>query len=192
MEVLPPFTPDGVLPPGDWELTFEELRASFLVKGLATATATWDAGWRARLVDNCEVLVRQLWAVGITTVYLDGSFAEDKDHPNDIDGYFECDVLQLASGRLQHELNQLDPHHIWSWDPSERRPYRGYPKLQLPMWHQYRVELYPHVPSMPGFIVAATDHRGNPLEFPSFFRLSRRALQSGTDQKGIVKLRRST
>jgi len=32
MGELPRFTEDGVLPAGNWELTFEELRASFLVK----------------------------------------------------------------------------------------------------------------------------------------------------------------
>ncbi len=31
----PPFTPDGVLPAGDWEMTLEQLRSSFLVEGPA-------------------------------------------------------------------------------------------------------------------------------------------------------------
>jgi hypothetical protein len=52
------------------------------------------------LVDNLEILTRQLWQVGIREVYADGSFAEDKDHPNDIDGYFVCDLIQLSSGEL--------------------------------------------------------------------------------------------
>jgi hypothetical protein len=47
---------------------------------------TWDAPWRARLVENLAVLVRQLWRVGIQEIYVNGSFVEDKDHPNDIDG----------------------------------------------------------------------------------------------------------
>ena len=50
-------------------------------------------------VDNLEVLTKQLWQVGIREVYADGSFAEDKDHPNDIDGYFVCGLQDLASGR---------------------------------------------------------------------------------------------
>lgn len=37
-------------------------------------------------MDNFEALVNQLWQVGVSEVYIDGSFAEDKNHPNDIDG----------------------------------------------------------------------------------------------------------
>ena len=56
------------------------------------------------------------------------------------------------------------------------------------MWHQYRVELYPHSLGL----IAGRDHRGNALEFPSWFCLSRRPLPSGRDEKGIVKLRRTS
>jgi hypothetical protein len=35
---------------------------------------------------------------------------EDKDHLNDIDGYFVCDLRALASGELQRQLNLLDPY----------------------------------------------------------------------------------
>lgn len=123
---------------------------------------------------------------GVTEIFIDGSFLEDKDHPNDIDGYFECDWREFVSGALQDRLNQLDPHRAWTWDPAERRPYRSYPKKQLPMWHQYRVEPYPHLPGL----IAGHDGRGNPLEFPAFFRTSCRPLPSGATQKGIVRIRR--
>jgi hypothetical protein len=171
-----------MLPPGDYELTLEELRASALVVGPADRAGHphWDAAWRGELVDNLAVLVRQLWAAGITGVYIDGSFAEDKDHPNDIDGYFECDLMRFARGDLERDLNLLDPHKVWTWDPKSRRACRGSAKRQLPMWHQYRVELYPHCRQASGL----TDRFGNDLEFPSAFRLSRR---SGAP-RGIVKI----
>lgn len=142
---IPGFDNDGLLPQGDYSVTIPQLRESLLVHGPRglEAKPTWDAGWRAQLVDNLEILVRQSWQVGISDVFADGSFAEDKDHPNDIDGYFVCDLDYLASGRLQRDLNLLDPHKVWTWEPSSRQPYRGYPKKQLPMWHAYRVELYP-------------------------------------------------
>jgi hypothetical protein len=57
------------------------------------------------LVNNLEVLTRQLWQVGIRDVFADGSFAEDKEHPNDIDGYFESDLRGLVSGELARKLN---------------------------------------------------------------------------------------
>ncbi len=184
MRDLPPFTDDGLLPADDYELSLGELRTSLLVVGLGEPNKFphWDSAWRERLVDNLEVLVAQLWRVGVTEVFVDGSFAEDKDHPNDIDGYFVCDLMRLASGDLERELNLLDPHKVWTWDPRARRSYRGYPKKQLPMWHRYRVEFYPHCGQGSGIC----DRFGNELEFPSAFRQSRR----DGKPKGIIKIRR--
>ena len=151
-----------------------------LVRGQGDAgDSNWDVAWRQRLVQNLGILVRQLWQVGVTEVFVDGSFVEDKEHPNNIDGYFACELMRLASGELQRELNVLDPHEIWTWDPASRRPYRSYPKLQLPMWHQYRVELYPHVSQLCGI----RDQYGNELEFPAAFRLSRDG-----KPKGVVRI----
>ena len=179
--MLPPFTPDGLLPPGDYELTLSELRTSLLATGSGSSYPNWDHDWRVKLIDNLEVLVRQLRQADITEIFIDGSFVEDKDHPNDIDGYFVCDLMELATGRLQGKLNLLDPHKVWTWDPATRRPYHGYPKRQLPMWHVYRVELYPHYGQPSG----VRDKYGNELEFPSAFRLSRRDGQP----RGIVKIK---
>jgi hypothetical protein len=178
--VLPPFNSDGLLPPGDYELSFDELRKSLLVKG--TADPLWDEAWRRKLVDNLETLCVQLWKVGIEEIFADGSFAEDKAHPNDIDGYFTCDLKLLSSGELTRQLNLLDPFKVWTWDPAARRSHPGYPKKQLPMWHYYRVELYPHVP---GFSCGIRDKHGHELEFPSAFRQSRR----DGKPRGIVKIK---
>lgn len=181
-QLLPSFNFDGLLPPGDYELTLAELRESILVRGVfgAGASPTWDRAWRAKLVDNLAILVGHLWQVGIGDIFVNGSFLEDKDHPNDIDGYFVCELAHLASGRLEQELNDLDPQRAWTWDPDARRPYRGYPKLQLPMWHAYRVELYPHV----GQLTGIRDRNGHELEFPAAFRQSRREGRP----KGIAKI----
>lgn len=181
MSQLPAFDPEGLLPPGDHELSLQELRSSLLVVGPGASHPRWDRRWRAHLVENLARVVRQLELVGIREVFIDGSFVEDKDHPNDIDGYFECDLRLLASGQLQQDLNLLDPHKVWTWDPAARRPYRGYPKAQLPMWHAYRVELYPHYGQPSGL----QDAFGNELEFPSAFRLSRR----NGRPRGIVKIK---
>ncbi|MFW5739685.1 MAG: DUF6932 family protein [Myxococcota bacterium] len=178
--MLPSFTTEGYLPPTDYELTLDELRASMLVAGPSSGYPDWDRGWRERLVENLAVLVDQLWRVGIADIFIDGSFVEDKEHPNDIDGYFVCDLMELATGRLQTQLNLLDSNKVWTWDPTTRRPYRGYPKKQLPMWHVYRVELYRHVGQLSGI----RDKHGNELEFPSAFRLSR----CNGEPRGIVKI----
>jgi len=74
MGKIPDFTDDGLLPPGDHEITLSELRESVLVAGPANASAHpgWDAPWRRHLVDNLEVLVKQLWQVGVTGIFIDG------------------------------------------------------------------------------------------------------------------------
>ncbi|HET7461888.1 MAG TPA: hypothetical protein VFJ82_11600 [Longimicrobium sp.] len=180
--VLPvDFDERGLLPPGEYEVSFEELRKSLLVRGPRTPVPHWNEEWRWYLTQQAETLVDQLWAVGIRDVYLDGSFVEDKPKPNDIDGYFVCDVGPLADGSLTRALNLLDPRKVWTWDPRSRKPYHGYTKRQLPMWHAYRVELYPHWGQSSGIC----DQFGNELQFPSAFRQRR-----GTcEPKGIVKIR---
>ncbi len=164
--MIPDFQSNGMLPSGDHEVTFEELRTSSLVEGPPNRSATWDSAWRGLLVDNLEVLCKQLWRAGISEIFVDGSFAEDKDHPNDIDGYFVCDLRDLASGNLAARLNRLDPYKIWTWDPASRQPYRGYPKFQLPMWHLNRVELYPHTP---GLSSGLRDRHGHDMGVPVCF-----------------------
>ena len=182
MRPFPPFDHDGLLPAGDYELDFQRLRESFLVTGIGGKSPTWDAPWREFLVNNLQIMTEQLWNVGVTEVFADGSFVEEKDHPNDIDGYFVCSLQALASGELVRKLNLLDPHKIWTWDPRSRQSHRGYPKKQLPMWHRYRVELYPHVA---GFLSGIRDPNGYELEFPSAFRQSRR----DGKPRGIIKLK---
>jgi hypothetical protein len=177
------FDKHGILPPKDYEVTFPQLRESLLVVGPDNKFKTWDMGWRSRLADNLEILVRQLWKVGIENIFINGSFVEDKEHPNDIDGYFECDLVEFASGRLERELNLLDPHKVWTWDPASRRIDPNSGKKQLPMWHIYRIEFYPHYNQISGI----TDKFGNELMFPAAFRQSRREYR----QKGIVKIKRN-
>ncbi len=181
-DILAPFNSLGLLPPGDYRLTLEDLADSHLVTGCPSPT--WDESWRLQLVKNLAVLVDELWQVGITKIFIDGSFTEDKDHPNDIDGYFECELGALASGQLQRDLNLLNEFKVWTWDPTTRREYRGYPKKQLPMWVRYRVELYPHITDAPWQQqTGIKDQFGHDLEFPSAFRQSRAGVE-----RGIVKI----
>jgi hypothetical protein len=186
---LPGFHEDGLLPPGDYEMTFDELKASMLVHGPDDEECLqWDSEWRMKLVENLEIMVGQLWEVRITEIFVNGSFAEDKDHPNDIDGYFECSVYDIATGQLERSLNKLDLHKVWTWAPESRKPYRNQPKKQLPMWHRYRVELYPHYYDVPLELQSTgiQDEFGNDLPFPAAFRKSRREHKP----KGIIKIKR--
>ena len=173
---------DGVLRPGDYPMTLDALEKSILVLGPGAPKddPTWDGAWRLKLVKNLRIMVGQLRKVGIDEIFVDGSFVEDKDHPNDIDGYFECDPNRFASGQLEHDLNLIDPEKCWTWHHTTRRAYRGSQKLQLPIWHAYRVELYPHYAGL----IAGRDGHGNSLEFPAWFRQRRTNGQA----KGIIKI----
>lgn len=179
--VLPPFDKKGLLPVGDYELTIEQLLASHLVTGAGNPSTTWDRDWRHSLVKNLDMLAHQLWMVGIENIYVNGSFVENKDHPNDIDGYFEVALKYFASGDFQRDINAIDPLKVWTWDSAHRRLDPNSVKMQLPMWHRYHVELFPHYP---GLLSGIRDEFGNEMQFPSAFRKSRRS----HTPKGIVKL----
>jgi uncharacterized protein DUF6932 len=173
---LPSFRRDGLLPPGEYELTIEQLLVSALVVGPSNA-GSWNANWRRKLVENLALLTGHLVRVGIAEVFIDGSFVENKDVPNDIDGYFVCDAARWASGQLIRDLQQFDA--AWTWDHVRREPFRKYPKSQLPMWHKYRVELFPDYGQFCGLF----DDHGRKLTFAQAFRISR-----GFLPKGIVKI----
>jgi hypothetical protein len=176
MAKVPRFTSDGLLPAGDFVLTPAELLDSPLVLGWGDGAA-WDGPWRRTLAVNVAVTIGHLWNVGIREIYVDGSFVEDKPHPNDIDGYFVCDRQFLVEGGLESRLQEFDA--VWTWDSDRRYRSPGTSKRQLPMWHKYRVELYPHVGQGTGIV----DQFGNELEFPSALRQSRSFLP-----KGIIKI----
>lgn len=171
------FNDFGLLPPGDYALTIEQLKNSILVVG-PNDGLPWDMEWRKHLVENLEIMVKQLWEVGVEEIFIDGSFVENKAHPNDIDGYFECDVRNLPE--LIRELNVIEPDKIWTWDSKSRKHSKGYTKKQLPMWHKYRIELYPHFGQDSGI----RDQFGNDLLFPAAFRQTRDTFRP----KGIIKI----
>lgn len=114
-----------------------------LVLGPANKDDGWDADWREKLVGNLEVIVRQLWEVGISEIYVDGSFVENRAHPNDIDVYFGCELKAFASGEIEQKLNSIDPKKCWTWDNERRIFDDNTGKGQLPMWWEYRVEAWP-------------------------------------------------
>jgi hypothetical protein len=180
------FNSDEVLPPGTYKATFNDLRESLLVIGDGSSP-NWDSEWRGKLVDNLEVLTKQLWTVGFEEVFIDGSFVENKDRPNDIDGYFDTKIKEVTAQNMKKyedqisQLNNLDPYKIWNWEPESRIPDARSGKAQLPMWMRYKVELYPHIE---GIFSGIRDAQGNNLIFPSAFRQSRRNFIP----KGIVQI----
>lgn len=179
MPILLKFDGDDCLPEGDYELTIDELRSSLLVVG--PGDQNWDRSWRAELVDNLEIVVQQLWQAGITEIFVDGSFVERRDHPNDIDVYFECDLMQIATGQLEARLNELDPRRSWTWDDDRRAYDEKTGKRQLPMWFAYHVEAWPDFGQGSTVIHPITERE---LTHPELFRITR----NGARAKGIIKI----
>jgi hypothetical protein len=180
------FNSDEVLPPGTYQATFAELKKSLLVIGDGSSPH-WDSDWRLALVSNLEILTKQLWSVGFEEVFIDGSFVENKDRPNDIDGYFDTKIKIVSDESMKKyadqisKLNSLDLYKIWNWDPHSRIPDAKSGKAQLTMWMRYKIELYPHIE---GLFSGIKDAQGNNLMFPSAFRQSRR----NYIPKGIVQI----
>lgn len=171
------FNDDGVLPPRDYPMTIEQLKKSLLVEWPGYGYP-WDHQKRLMLVNNLSILVNQLYTVGIREIFVNGSFVEDKASPGDIDGYFVADPNTLPN--IVKELNKLDPHKVWTWDWNNRIYDRNSAKPQLPMWHHYKVELYPHVGQGCGIF----DENGNEQIFPAAFRKTRDTFLP----KGIIQI----
>lgn len=68
----------GLLPPGVYDCTLDEVRQAFGV------FQTTDR--RPRLFDKLQALIQQAWATGfVAEIIIDGSFVTSKPDPNDID-----------------------------------------------------------------------------------------------------------
>lgn len=160
-------------------MTLASLRESVLVKGSPALVALgWNEQWRAGLLDQLETLCGHLWSVGITEIFVDGSFVTDKIHPGDIDGYFICEFDRFRQGQFA-ELLSLDS----AWDINKRLPDKT-GKLKPLMWHRYRVELFQHfLPPFSDYSVAMINELGQPVSFPEFFRCGRDG-----KPRGIVRI----
>jgi hypothetical protein len=169
----------GLLPAGDHVQTITELRQSYLVTGEGIGLPGWDQSWRAKLVDNLELFVRQLWQVGVERIFVNGSFVTAKPDPGDVDAYYECEATQYP--RILVGLLQAAPR--LPWDLLRRRidPTSGVLKPQ--MWHEYRVEIFPHFTDHPQ-PTGVRDERGSNLYFPTLFR---RDKETGRP-KGVIQI----
>lgn len=103
---IPAFIPEGLLPPGIYDCTLEELRERF--------GSFQGSDRRCRLFDRLEAFVREAKGTGIVrALVVDGSFVTDVDAPGDIDVI----VVSLASDELPADLrpaeyNVLSKRHI--------------------------------------------------------------------------------
>ena len=76
--MLPTFTEGGLLPPGVHWATWEEV-----------ADRYGGNDWRKELLAGLRRALENLRDAGCRTAYIDGSFATDKDTPEDFDACWE-------------------------------------------------------------------------------------------------------
>lgn len=179
------FDDEGRLPPGEYSMTLDELERSILVTGGEDKDDAWDTKWRVELVQNLRILVEQLWAEGITEIFIDGSFATDKLHPGDIDGYFVVKKpANLSDPEFEEDLckrlNKRDENNAWTWKNKDRKRPSPSEKGQLPMWWHYHVEMWPEYGQWSGQIHPVTDDK---LTHSELFRITKQG-----EDKGIIKL----
>ena len=75
---LPSFDVNGNLPPGIHKATLSEIRAKL----------AWNTK-RQELVEGLAHAIRNLAEAGVKQVWIGGSFASEKEEPNDIDGCWD-------------------------------------------------------------------------------------------------------
>lgn len=76
--MIPPHTPDGLLPPGVHHAAWDEIVARFGV-----------TAHRRRLLAGMRRALTELKVAGCTCAYLDGSFVTEKERPADFDICYE-------------------------------------------------------------------------------------------------------
>jgi hypothetical protein len=76
--MIPPFTPEGLLPPGVHRATWDEVVARFGING-----------HRQRLLRGMKIALDELKLAGCTRAYVDGSFVTAKEKPRDYDLCYE-------------------------------------------------------------------------------------------------------
>lgn len=93
--MIPPLTPDGLLPPGVHDTSWDELTDRF-----------GTTRWRRQLIEGCRQAARSLAGAGCKTLYLDGSFVTEKEEPGDFDGCW--DERGVDPSRLDPVLLRFD------------------------------------------------------------------------------------
>jgi hypothetical protein len=183
MNPISPFDRLGLLPQ-DACATLEELRGSHLVTGRGVGSPTWDRAWRQELVERLERVFTLFHAAGgVEEFWIDGSFVEAVDRPEDIDAYFTLpDPREWPA--FPNRLNALEGEEIWTWDLARRRVYSGSIHPKPPFWGRYRVDIFPDFGRPSGIF----DANGRPMTFAEAFRQQRRTFR----RKGIVRLRRGS
>ncbi|KUG04842.1 hypothetical protein ASZ90_017722 [hydrocarbon metagenome] len=167
------FLKNGLLPPGDHEISLLDLEKC--IREGPGKGQTWDKTWRLDLLQEFKRRYQQLLAVGIKEVYIDGSYATDKFRPNDMDVYFVVPRRTWRSGAEQ-ALKDMDPE-FWRFETELHED----GKVAYPMAFHHHIEMFPvYLEHTPDFAVCQE------LIDPKikFFRTDKHSHRT----KGIIKI----
>lgn len=81
---LPPFDPQGNLPPGIYKVSWTDFQSRFGTNP-----------HRQKLIAGLALALRELAKCGCQTVYIGGSLVTSKENPNDFDGCFDPFAVDL-------------------------------------------------------------------------------------------------
>src|SRR5690348_16842466 len=84
--MIPNFNQHGNLPPGIHHTSWDEFEERF-----------GHNYYRKRLIRGMRAALENLEGAGCKTVYIDGSFVTNKNRPNDYDGCWETEGVNLDS-----------------------------------------------------------------------------------------------
>jgi hypothetical protein len=114
---LPEFKENGSLPEGEWDAGWEEIEQRF------------GGNFRRReIIAGLKHVVEQLRRHGVTHIWIDGSFATDKQRPNDADvvyavppGGDDEDWADVGPSRRRHlkRFHRVDLWRYPSWRPAK-------------------------------------------------------------------------
>lgn len=110
---IPPLEETGYLPGGDHEATLDEVEQMFGSSGFK----------RREIMGNLRDVMLELWALGVDTVWLDGSFISSKRRPGDVDVVYVppagADTTTwgrlAATGDARRRLEDYYGIHLWEY-----------------------------------------------------------------------------
>lgn len=91
--MLPDFESTGYLPEGIHPCTLDEFFKKFM-----------NTPWRSKFKQGLMQLIYDLNSIGVSTIYIDGSFVTNKRLPNDMDICWEDTGIDYTAAQTMHPI----------------------------------------------------------------------------------------
>lgn len=97
--MFPNFEPTGYLPEGIHECTLDDFFQKFM-----------NTPWRSKFKQGLMQLISDLNSIGVSIIYIDGSFVTNKRLPNDMDICWEDIGIDYPAAQKMHPI-------LFDWTP---------------------------------------------------------------------------